>query len=370
MKRDASIDALRGLAIVLVVVGHTITIASGVFHDGPGLVPLGGGVWVPAAAAHNLLLSLVYSFHMPLMGYVSGLVMWPPRTQPLGEQIVRRAKTLLVPYAVWNLIIYGLMLEVGPPRAGGIGAVIVDAVLGRTSEVWYLGALFICAVILVALVRAPGARYTLPGSALLAVAVASGLLFGVPHVAHLVGGVLWIYPFMVLGYLRAARRAEGGVARRRWPIVAAGVALYLPLFALRYPIFGGIGAGRLEQLSVWMYEAGLPGGHLLYSVLEPVLYRASLLPYLCALGAVVALDALYAGRKGALVDVQAWVGRRSLGIYALHISVLWWAVWAGVQGPWLLFPISLGVSLGLTALIERIPVLDRVLLGQRGCART
>lgn len=369
MKRDTSIDALRGLAITLVVVGHTITIASGVFHDGPGLVPLGGNVWVPTAAAHNLLLSFVYSFHMPLMGYVSGLVMWPPRDQPLGAQIVRRAKTLLVPYAAWNLIIYGLMREVGPPRPGGLWGVIVDAVLGRTSEVWYLGALFICAVVLIALVRSPGARYTLPGSALLAVAVASGLLIPVPHVLHLTGGVLWIYPFMVLGYLRAAKRAEGGIARWRWPTVAAGVALYLPLFALRYPIFGGVGAGRLEQLAVWMHEAGLPGGFTLYSALEPVLYRANLLPYLCAFGAVVALDALYAGREGTLANAQAWVGRRSLGVYALHISVLWWAVWAGVQAPWLLFVIGFGVSLLVTAGLERIPVVDAVLFGQRGCAR-
>lgn len=367
LKRDVSIDALRGLAITLVVLGHSITIASGVFHSAPGLVDLGGNVWVPVATAGNLVLNLIYSFHMPLMGYVSGLVMWPRRDRTFGQELLRRAKTLLVPYAAWVVIVYGLTREVGPPR-GGLGSVIVNAVLGRTSDLWYLYALFLCAVIIAALVRIPGTRYTLPASALLAIAVASGILFPVPQVLLLAGGVLWIYPFMVLGYLSAARRAAGGSDRRRWSLVVGGLAIYVPLFALRYPIFGGIGAARLEQLTIWLREMGVPGTRTLYALLEPVLYSANLLPYLCALGAVVALDALYARRAGPLFDAQARIGRKSLGIYALHASVLWWGAWAGIKSAWLLFPIAFGISLLLTSRLERIPLMSTVLLGARGRA--
>lgn len=370
MKRDSSIDALRGLAITLVVLGHTINAAAAVFHGGPGLVSLGASVWVPTATAHNPLLSIAYSFHMPLMAYVSGLVMWPPRTQPLGEQIMRRVKTLLVPYFVWAVVLYVALREVGPPLQGGFGQMMLDMLLGRaTSGLWYLYAIFICTVVLIVLTRMPGSRWTVPASAVLAIVASSGLVFRVPDALYLTGGVLWIHPFLVLGYLAAPKRAEGGPTRRRWPLVVGGATAYVLLFGLRYPVFGGIGAGRLEQLAAWMHSVGLPGGHTLYTVLEPVLYRANLLPYLCAFGAVVALDALYARRDGWLIDVQAWIGRRSLGVYALHSMVFWWAAWAGVHSAWWLFTLTLGVSLALTAFLERIPVIDALFFGQRGCTR-
>lgn len=370
MKRDASIDALRGLAITLVVAGHTINAAGAVFHAGPGLVALGANVWVPTATAHNPLLSVAYSFHMPLMAYVSGLVLWPPRKQPLGAQVLRRVRSLLVPYFLWTIVLYVTLREVGPPLPGGFGQTMLDTLLGRSAGgLWYLYAIFICTVILIVLARLPGSRWTVPASAVLAVVASSGLLFHVPDVLYLTGGVLWIHPFVVLGYLAAPKRLERESPHRRWTLVIAGTAVYVPLFALRYPIFGGVGAARLEHLAVWTHSVGIPGGYVLYSALEPLLYRANLLPYLCAFGAVIALDALYAGRGGRLIDVQAWIGQRSLGIYALHWIVFWWAAWAGLRNAWALFGLTLGVSLFLTALLERIPVLDSVLLGQRGRLR-
>ena len=60
MRRDKRIDALRGLLMILVVLGHVIQY-----------------VYEPKDFDNNILFRVIYSFHMPLFmcvsGYVTGL---------------------------------------------------------------------------------------------------------------------------------------------------------------------------------------------------------------------------------------------------------------------------------------------------------
>jgi peptidoglycan/LPS O-acetylase OafA/YrhL len=59
LKRNTSADSLRGLAIVLVVLGHSIVSVAWVYHAGPGLTMLSDGHWVSDAIAFNPLLNIV-----------------------------------------------------------------------------------------------------------------------------------------------------------------------------------------------------------------------------------------------------------------------------------------------------------------------
>jgi fucose 4-O-acetylase-like acetyltransferase len=357
--RDSSIDALRGLAITLVVIGHAIPDAAAVFHDGPGLINL-GGFWVPMATASGLFLSFVYSFHMPLFAFVSGLVMWPPRGKSLGVGIVNRVRSLLVPYVAWFVILY-FGDRWAPSASKGFGPALFDAAIGR-SGLWYLYALFICSVVVIVLERVPGSRWVLPASALIAIACS---VLEVPNVANL-SAVLWIYPFVVLGYLMGP--AKSWVLEHRLLTIGAGAIAFLPLFYLRQPFhvpnLQPIShlAALIEGLAVTMHNAGVRGGYVISLLLQPV---ARLPLYLCAGAAIVALYALYIGQAGRAIDVQAWFGRKSLGIYAIHGPVLWWLVSMGVRDVVVLSLVSLTVASLLTALLERVPLVGPVLLGQR-----
>ena len=81
------IDTLKGIGIVLVVIGHS---TSGTIYD------------------------LIYLFHMPLFFIIAGMVFRPT---PMAAYILRRARTLLVPYAVF-LVALSLLEALLDVRSG------------------------------------------------------------------------------------------------------------------------------------------------------------------------------------------------------------------------------------------------------------
>ena len=82
-QRNPLIDIARGLGIILVVFGHNWIIA----HE------------------HGVLFRLVFSFHMPLFFFLSGLFL--NETESVGRFIKLRADTLLKPFFV-VLMVWGL----------------------------------------------------------------------------------------------------------------------------------------------------------------------------------------------------------------------------------------------------------------------
>lgn len=354
--RDKSVDALRGLAIALVVAGHALFLAAYQLHGGPGMEAV-SAYWVPVAVAANPLASVITSFHMPLFAFVSGLVMWPPRDLPLSAQVWRRFKGLMVPFFAWFLLLYFAAVLIPATTIGGPGTFLsglLAAALGQ-GGLWFLYALFISVVAVLCLSRVPGSLWLMLASVVAAVVWSSGLIGSVPNVFEL-SYVLWIYPFVVLGYFLGPMRPQ--VLKHRWAILLVGLVAYLPMLYLRHPVF----VPRLAPvggLAVAIHRLGLPGGWTI----------AAALPYFCASAAVMALYALYVGRAGLAVDGQAWLGRRSLGIYATHTAFMLWFVSLGVHNALLLFALALGSAAATTAVLERIPVVSTILLGQRATHR-
>lgn len=85
-KRDASIDALRGFAILLVVFGHSLQFTNPDFDN-------------------NILFRIIYSFHMPLFMFISGYVTFFGQDK-IVSGFKKRAALLLFPFFSWAVVTF------------------------------------------------------------------------------------------------------------------------------------------------------------------------------------------------------------------------------------------------------------------------
>lgn len=124
-KRLAYVDAIKGLAIGLVVLGHVLQIY---YSDGA------------------LCVRAVYSFHVPLFMFISGYVSW----KATGWLTVRkRALQLLVPF--FSAIFLGFAIaEWGEWSAGRLAGRMVTVLKQPDMGLWFLWALFFINVIFIA----------------------------------------------------------------------------------------------------------------------------------------------------------------------------------------------------------------------------
>ena len=92
-ERSEVIDIMKGIAIVLVLIGHSIQFGSGneyitkeLFFD-------------------NFLFKFIYSFHMPLFMIISGyLFFYTINKYSFGENIIKRITNLILPIISWSLM--------------------------------------------------------------------------------------------------------------------------------------------------------------------------------------------------------------------------------------------------------------------------
>ncbi|HAQ24881.1 MAG TPA: acyltransferase, partial [Pseudomonas sp.] len=91
-ERNAWVDYAKAIGIILVVYGH---VARGVFNAG---LPMGEELYV-------LVDSIIYSFHMPLFFFLSGLFFYDSLVKRgTGGLIVNKVDTIVYPFIVWSLL--------------------------------------------------------------------------------------------------------------------------------------------------------------------------------------------------------------------------------------------------------------------------
>ena len=130
------LDMVKGIGIIFVVMGHSQY--------------LGGQIRI-----------VITSFHMPLFFIVSGMLIFHigEERRPMRETLKRKARSMLVPYAVFSavyLAIYGgyysLYLHMIEPKTI-TGYLIQTFGLGGMSVLWFLTALFFAELIFLLLLK-------------------------------------------------------------------------------------------------------------------------------------------------------------------------------------------------------------------------
>jgi fucose 4-O-acetylase-like acetyltransferase len=200
-ERNPAVDAVRGLAILLVVVGHAIQGSVADFRSNPA--------W-----------QIIYAFHMPLFFAISGYV--------IGKvDLWQKFKRLVIPFVSWYLV--GYLLVTGVELQDYIWRWIVSPDYG----LWFLWALFLCFTVL--WVGMKGGD--------LAVALSVFVVFLVPFffvhpylLASDIAYLQWYYPFFALAYL-AGKRPQLAVATGLLFVIVASRSF---LFEQYVYAFGGI----------------------------------------------------------------------------------------------------------------------------------
>ncbi|MCR4781360.1 MAG: acyltransferase [Lachnospiraceae bacterium] len=96
-RRIRYIDEVRGFAIFLVILGHAI-----------GSIPaeIGG-------SENNLIWKVIYTFHMPLMFMVSGMVSsdWAEvNFSKVKKQVLKNLVGIYLPYVIWGYVYWGISM--------------------------------------------------------------------------------------------------------------------------------------------------------------------------------------------------------------------------------------------------------------------
>lgn len=180
--RQAYIDIARGILIICVVVGHIINF----------------DYFVTGA-----IKSIIYSFHMPAFFIISGMLMKKEKlcAQSCLVFIVKRAKRLLIPYVIFE-ILGGLlqMLLLGTDEVNLIG--ILYGILTIHCHIgadWFLPTLFFAEILFFVTAKKIGREYLL---IIGIVCVFSAMILSEPgYFVAVLRRILIAYGYIICGYI-------------------------------------------------------------------------------------------------------------------------------------------------------------------------
>jgi fucose 4-O-acetylase-like acetyltransferase len=130
-ERIYAIDALKGLAILLVVFGHAFPENVINFHD-------------------NIVFNFIYSFHMPLFMFLAGAVAVYPIAIPAISYLKKKFLALAVPFISWYVFDY---FVTGSYHSIAVKAYFTRVILSPDWGLWFLWILFLNYCLLVLSVK-------------------------------------------------------------------------------------------------------------------------------------------------------------------------------------------------------------------------
>ena len=123
-KRIDWIDTCKGIAIMLVILGHCIT-------------------RMGSTGIEGIINLLIYSFHMPLFFFISGMNM--KLEYSFKEFFIKRIKGILLPgYIFISILLIYKLIDTHGSYGGNVSAyhVVLMTNKSRVGEYWFLPALF------------------------------------------------------------------------------------------------------------------------------------------------------------------------------------------------------------------------------------
>lgn len=133
-ERNVLIDILKGFAILLVVIGHSVQ------YNMPGNFD------------NSLIFRIIYSYHMPFFMFLSGYVSFGT-IDGSTSKLLLRFKTLIIPFWCWFLISYVVSLGVFYLKGGSqpdFLKAVLEILKSPDRGLWFLWVLFLNILVLFA----------------------------------------------------------------------------------------------------------------------------------------------------------------------------------------------------------------------------
>jgi fucose 4-O-acetylase-like acetyltransferase len=196
--RNLSADGLKGFAILLVVLGHVISVTIPNYSD-------------------NFVFILIYSFHMPLFMLISGYLAYG-RIGGMGKWLQRKFFGLITPYVSFTLILFFVI-----PKLPLTVENVIFALASYT--IWFMPTLFLCFCVLAIAILATKKHYQYLALFLLLAIIP--LAYNYPYAVFL----FWYSLFVLLGYAAAKWKNQLNKANKYFLVIL--FPLLIILFYLR-----------------------------------------------------------------------------------------------------------------------------------------
>lgn len=331
--RNLDMDALKGLAILLVVLGHAIL----TYAFPQSFVSF----WANPHDSRSYAAAFIYLFHMPLFAAVSGFVIFG-RNISVREKFLR----LIVPLLAWigiHFLIDRFYLHETITVLGSYKEVLIHP----EQRLWYLSFLFLSYLCLVPVTRLERWRGYMGEVSLALTFIAFNLIplnvLGFKQLRN-------YFFFFALGYLAA--KHKGLLARTKpWiaGIVTAGAAVLFLLFFLLF--YDGL---------PHFYQFTGPGDIASHPMDFLQRYGMALLGILASYGLIRLLS------RAGMSRPLCWLGLMTMDIYVAHGIMLRASVGAGWVRIATAFASGIILSLALSLLVlRRSKALSAVFLGTK-----
>ena len=236
--RDHSIDIAKGIAIILVLLGHI------------SITPKGLTIWL-------------YSFHIPLFFLCSGMVLSIEKNPSIWLFFKKKAKSLIWPYftlgiSLWLLqniflIIHNSTFETKEVVDWNICHILLKLLLGYRLHYHYYTLWFVCVLFVGELITYVFLRYIYKGPTHAIPVIGIGLIFIQWVVFKGIKGFFWsldLLPcgiaFLLIGYyLRIVKKELSRIAV--WYVILALLAINIMIGAINYKAHGMVNLYSCEM---------------------------------------------------------------------------------------------------------------------------
>jgi len=321
-KRNVQIDVLKGIAILLVVIGHSIQSSYLKFDE-------------------NIIFRYIYSFHMALFMFLSGYVQY-------GKTIDIKKKflELAVPFLAWYQVFY-LIKIVFYKSNENYFQYIYKLIISPDWGLWFLWILFLNLAYLKIVSQYVNKKAKFGD--MVAFFSAWIVLNSVPLSIFGLGIMKDHFIYLATGYLFP-----------KYSFIFKKIKKYFyPLVIILFIIFGFFWKRTSDPFgwnlaSVYFSKFGIPGEKILLQI-----YKLTT-TYL----GIATIYILSPKKNGFIRTGLSYLGRKSFDIYVIHQSVLF-----GFNQNFLKVTskviISISMSLGLSKFLKQFSFLKIILFGKR-----
>lgn len=313
--RDQYIDALKGAAILLVVIGHSIQENIPNFDN-------------------NVVFRVIYSFHMPLFMFLSGYILFGHIKNPLHIWIFDKFKRLVLPFLGWAFI-YKILRH----NSESFTQYFINLFEHPDLGLWFLWILFLnCCILSIILLSDKAFK----GAKLILIII----LYSIPIDVFGLFWLKWLFPFFAIGYTINEYKTE-----------ISGLIKNSSIFlAMSFPI-----------LVYFWHRTEEPGFNSIiyeFSYMVPYIRLIDVgYKYLVAFAGISFVALIIKKLERYNISLLSWLGTCTLDIYVSHQLFLW-GIGEGIFRIISTIVISLLLSLMLSFCLRQSKILSMILLGR------